>query len=907
MAEVLERARWISADRPTNLNGPQKPGFEPVDVEALKAAPMAHFVSVAGRHAARVAITDGTTTLTYAQTLQAAYNLAWKIDAVAPPDMPVACLIQASALFPVALLATGMTGRVLVAVDSAHPPSRQAAILEEAGAGLLLAAEDVEIDDSLIPEGLPRLIGAIDLADGPAFPIRERALDSIAGLGFTSGSTGRPKGIAHAVGPAMTGMANFINACQIGPGDKIISVASPAVGGSRDTFNALLTGATVRVCDIKTVGIAEALRIMEEEEITILSFIPLAVRTILAMPGAERAFRSLRVLDLYSDRTLVSDIELIREKLPDCHIRVCLASTEVGMMFEWWVPKDMAFDGEAIPVGYLSPGKEILLLDEDGEPVGEGEEGEIVVRSRSMALGAWQGGKLVPGRFQTDPEDPSYRIYNVGDLVRIRPDGLAEFIGRRDRQIKIRGLKANPTDVEATIRHLGVFADVAVVPRPFGDEHVLIAYVVAADPADPMPSAAVREAMAEELTPHTVPLEVHYLDAIPRLPNYKADMVALQAIDAQKAEAAPAASTSMKDAPPPVVTADPELEAKVLRAVGKAWTAVLNRRSFEADQAWDDAGGDSLKSLQLIFHIEAALDRTIPLEVMSMEARPSWLARAIVADIQGQAADAESHERPRMFLFPGIGGDEPRLARFRNALSRWILFDTIDYPDVERKVRDISDFSVIVDEAVAHVQAAQPMGPVFLSGHSFGGLVAFETAQRLQKAGRRIGFLGLLDTPAFSPEAALFRLPLWKQEAIFFHQSKSVSGTGYAMAESAVRLAVQAGQARLVRRLILGVRKALGPHRAVYLRKVMLENLRKQALKAYRPERHDGTLHLFRANQQAMPGLPADLGWSTLAREVEVVEVAGGHTTLFDAGQLEDNASKYLAVLARSVSKAAAA
>lgn len=906
MGDILERTKWISGfERTRDPNAPSDPGFVPLDPNALAAGASQRFIDVCHQYPNQIAVTDGVTTLTYAELLRAANNLAWKIATIAPAGRPVATVMANSALFPVALMATSMTGRILVGVDVSHPVSRQAAILEESGMGLLLVSADAVIDESLVKPGTLRLDATIDLSPCEDFPVTTRVQNEVAAVTFTSGSTGRPKGIAYPSGRALTSMANFINTAQLGPKDKILSVASPAVGGGKDCFNALLTGATLRIVDLKTTGIAEALRIMGDEGITVFSFIPLAVRGILQTPGAEAAFRSLRILDLYSDRTLASDIALFHEKLPaDCCIRVCLASTEVGMMFDWWVPRDMTFDSEAIPVGYLSDGKQIMLLGEDGEPVGPGEEGEIVVRSQSMALGAWQDGKLVPGRFLTDPEDPSYRIYHVGDLVRIRPDGLAEFGGRRDRQIKIRGHKTNPTDVEATIRHLGVVADVAVVPRPLGDEHVLVAYVVAADPANPTSPDDIRAALADELTPHTVPVEVHYLDAIPRLPNYKADMVTLKAIDAEKATASVEAAAP--PAPPPAALQDPQLHAQVLEAVGKAWTAVLNRKSFDADQPWDQAGGDSLKSLQLVFHIEAALNRSIPLDVMSATARPSWLADAIVADIHGHAdAFAETHERPTVFLLPGLAGDEPRLAAFRRALARWIKFELVDYPDIDRRTHDIADPEVIVGEAVARIQQVQPAGPLFIAGFSFGGMVGYEVVRRLEASGRKVAFFGLLDTPAYAARSVAPKITL-RQEMIFFRQAREVSGSTSALMERMVVLMVAAGQGRFMRRLIWATRSSLGAHRAVYLRKLLLESLRRSAMRGFRLEPYTGPVTLFRAQEQMMGDLPPDLGWSAYAPKVEVVEISGGHHSQFDNGNLEPNAARFLTAMARAVSSATA-
>ncbi len=175
-----------------------------------------------------------------------------------------------------------------------------------------------------------------------------------------------------------------------------------------------------------------------EEGITILSFVPSALRAILGVPGAEAAFHTLRILDLHGERILASDIKLFREKLPpSCRISITMGSIEAGPVFSWFVD-DAKIEGATAPVGYLAPGKRVALVDEDGRPAATGEIGELLVRG-PMALGAWSQGRLEPGPFLADPDNPRSRIYPMLDLVRQRKDGLFEYIGRGNRQVKIRG------------------------------------------------------------------------------------------------------------------------------------------------------------------------------------------------------------------------------------------------------------------------------------------------------------------------------------------------------------------------------------------------------------------------------------------------------------------------------------
>ena len=244
--------------------------------------------------------------------------------------------------------------------------------------------------------------------------------------------------------------------------DVVLGIASLSAGGARDAFAALGVGAKIRLLDLRAGGIAEMLRVMRESKVTVLSFVPSALRAMLGVEGADQAFSSLRVLDLHGERILASDIALFRSKLPrDCRISVTMGSIEAGAVFSWFV-RDDQITGNVVPIGYIMPGRRVALLDEQGHHVADGEVGELFARG-AMAMGAWQNGRRVPGPFLPDPDDPSCSIYPMRDLVRKRPDGLFEYIGRKDRKVKVRGLWADLSEIEAVLRMLEGVSDAAVI------------------------------------------------------------------------------------------------------------------------------------------------------------------------------------------------------------------------------------------------------------------------------------------------------------------------------------------------------------------------------------------------------------------------------------------------------------
>ncbi len=526
---------WIEGGaNPIDANGPTNP----YDAEAARRFETQGGVQViqdmAQRFPNKLAVDDGAIQLSYADFIDRVYGLSQRLLSSTPSGAIVCSLVLNSAAAPIIVMACAMVGRLLVPIDASHPLDRQAAIFAESGAQAVLLAQGETVDQSFIPADLPRLV--VDPQARTDAPRPPHSYDPSAPLfvSFTSGSTGRPKGVVSGGRYGGSAIRHFIDMFHVGPQDVVLGLASLSTGGSRDAFATLGAGATIRILDVRTAGLTEALRVLDQDEVTVLSFVPSALRMILGVEGAERAFRHLRVLDLHGERILASDIALFREKLPPtCHISITMGSVEAGAVFSWFV-RDDQMDGPAAPVGYLMPGRSAALLDEGGHPVADGEVGELFVRG-AMATGAWRSGARTPGPFIPDPEDPSASVYPMGDLIRRRPDGLFEYIGRKDRRVKIRGLWADLADIEAALRSMDEVADAVVIATGDASEaERLSAFLVLEPDAAPPSPGAVRRTVARLTAEHMAPAEVHVLGEIPRLANFKPDMVRLRAMSARQ-------------------------------------------------------------------------------------------------------------------------------------------------------------------------------------------------------------------------------------------------------------------------------------------------------------------------------------------------------------------------------------
>ena len=500
--------------------------FEPIGAEWLERPLFERFDAMVEKYADRVAVQDAQRTLTYADVSRCANGFAAQIAAAGDPTKPVAAILHNTAAFPSVLLAAHACGRVFVPIDASHPAERQEAILREAGAGLVIATSDKPANLDFVPAGIPRLHLDLDDPGEGERPVCGRGFDEPAGLVFTSGSTGRPKGVAVSERAYLMTIVEHANDLRMTPDDVVLGFATLSAAGARETLTALFTGARLRLVDFKAEGLERALAAASEA--TILAFVPSVMRMVIGIPGAEQAFGRLRVLALGGEQLLKSDIELFAEKLPNCRLLVEFGSTEATSVFRWFVRPD-AVEGATSPQGYIAQHQTVLIADPDGKPAAPGTFGELVVRSRRISVGIWRDGALGQGAMVPDPGEPGVRVFHTGDLVRIRPDGLAEFSGRIDRMVKVRGLQVDLSEVEAAMRIFeGVHDAVAVSVTADGQPARIVAFVVGRD--GPVEATALRRHVAAETAEHMAPTQVVMLDEIPRLASHKPDLVRLEAM-----------------------------------------------------------------------------------------------------------------------------------------------------------------------------------------------------------------------------------------------------------------------------------------------------------------------------------------------------------------------------------------
>jgi non-ribosomal peptide synthetase component F len=291
--------------------------------------------------------------------------------------------------------------------------------------------------------------------------------DDLAYIIYTSGSTGTPKGVYQNHRGLLHDIMHCTDTQAISCEDRLALFNSPTnISGLRVGLSALLNGATLDIVNPREMKPAEIAREISDRGITIFRSVPRLFRHVMEGLGENQVLESVRLVVLGGDRVDWRDFELFRRACrPRARFGVHLGATECSTLYlEWYVDESMSWTGP-LPVGRCVPDRKVVLLDESDCPVQDGEVGEFVVSGPYLALGYWQDPALTARLFSTDPVDPQVRFFKTGDLGRRRPDGLFEYVGRKDEQIKLGGHRVDPGEIESVLRQLADVKEAALVVR----------------------------------------------------------------------------------------------------------------------------------------------------------------------------------------------------------------------------------------------------------------------------------------------------------------------------------------------------------------------------------------------------------------------------------------------------------
>ncbi|WP_067720863.1 non-ribosomal peptide synthetase [Nocardia yamanashiensis] len=700
---------------------------------------------------AAVAVRDRDVQMSYDQIDRATNRLARLLIAHGiGPESYVALAIPRSVTSVRAMLAVLKTGAAFVPVDPAYPADRQRHMLIDSGAalGLTVTACRPAITDG--PQWLalddPEIAARIRAL--PDTPILDAERATIAAaqpayLIYTSGSTGVPKGVTvtHA------GLANFTaeltERCGLSTGSRVLHFASPSFDAAiLELLLGLGSAATAVLADTAVYGGDALWHLLREERITHAFITPAALATVLP-DGLE----DLEVIMVGGDRT---GPELVRRwvgtgEVPQRTMINAYGPSEATVAAS--ISSPLRPD---IPVTIGGPlrGFAVAVLDARLRPVPMGVPGELYLAGPALARGYHRRPGLTAQRFVADPLGaPGTRMYRTGDLVRWvsrgpRPE--LEYLGRADDQVKIRGFRIELGEIDAAlVAHPEITAATTIGYETDGGPTMLASYVCST--ADPAPAPAeLRRHVASLVPGYMVPQSITVLDALPRTPAGKLDRAALPAPVPQAAAGYRAPGTA----------------AEIM--VCAAFARVLAADSVGADDNFFELGGNSLLATTLVAELRERHGLEVPMQTLFLDPTPAGIAARVSGNLLDDTV-IESAFDPMLAL--RAAGDRPPLFCVHSVSGvAWSYTGLLPHLDPEQPVyglqlphlteenTGLGTIEELARRYLHELKTVQPQGPYHLLGWSLGGLIAYEMAAQLTRAGERVGLLALLDSRILADE-----------------------------------------------------------------------------------------------------------------------------------------------------------
>ena len=684
------------------------------------------------RLAAHFADTD----LTWAELDQRSNELALRLHAeLGPGPEPIAIVSVSGPDMVIAPVAILKSGRPYTWIDVTGPLSRSMQILSMSESrSAVVGALTPDLHDALDSAELSlHQVGTARATHRPKVSVSGTDPASIV---FTSGSTGTPKGVViphryyilHAVTCPERGMTS----------DDRVGLVIPMsyAYGAIVFWRTLMMGASLFPYDPRELGVDSFASWTTEKGIEILDATPSLLRAVAR--ATTGTMDSLRVVESAGEPLFARDAADISRWLPpECAFRNSIGSSETGAYAFYQIPPFGDGLKGIVPVGTGTPHKQITLCDHEGNTVPRESTGEVVVTSSFSAIGYWRQPELTDRRFTVTADGRT--SYHSGDLGRWLPDGSLVHLGRSDDMVKIRGYLVEPAEVEAALLDTGLVLEAAAFGAIDEDGRTMLcAYVV---PIDGLRSsnAAIRLALRERVPEYIVPRSLVAIPEMPRNENGKIDRARLK-------------PTTQTDTNPMEPRDDWE------RAVAQLWCSILGLESVGVDDDFFSLGGDSLAVLELIEAMAEDHDVTVhtsdlvecpTLDTFAKRARkPVAARRGILVPLHNEG------EGPPLFCFAGGGG----FAGDFVLLARYLGLDRPVYGFQGRgfEGRGLPDWTARrwATRCLREIRRIQPSGPYYLAGHSFGGMLAWEAAQILKRAGEEVALLVIIDT--LSPSSTEF-------------------------------------------------------------------------------------------------------------------------------------------------------
>lgn len=692
--------------------------------------------------------------LTYRQLDQRANQFAQHLRALGVGANSLVGICTSRSLdMVVGILAIFKAGGAYVPLDPSYPADRLSFILSDAQMQIVVTQKQ----HADLFKGMDVQLACID-SDWdltPGMPKRGDANhdspESMAVVLYTSGSTGQPKGVIL----THENLSHFVRLASLThevTEDDIYLQSAPIVYvvSIRQLLVPLAQGATVLIANSEQIHNPLMLfELIKSEAATLMDVIPsfwrACMQQLAELPEKERR----ELLD-NSLRRIVSVGDALQADIPfewraglgyKAQLMNNFGQTETtGMLATYAIPENIQPGDGIVPIGSPIPETRIYVLDSEHKAVPTGEPGELYISSPCLAPGYLNRPELTAEKFIPNPfnDGLSSRLYRTGDMGRMRADGMIEFVGRTDHQVKIRGQRLELGEVEAVLlRHESVRECAVMARGDQADEKYLAAYIVAKDKS--LTTSDLRQFVRNLLPDYMVPSAFVFLEEMPLTPNGKLNRPAL-----------PDPTTVASSAPDPCRQTEPRNHFE--RAIKEIWKELLRLDEVGIHDSFFDVGGHSLLSVRMFARIERDFGVRLPYTSLfhaTTIAQIAELVEHVNEDITRWRIVVPVQTRGDKPPFFGVHAHEGGVLFWRDIVSHLPK----DQPFYALQARGVDGLTTPLNRVpdmarlyIQEIRKVQPHGPYFIGGYSLGGEVAFEMGQQLAREGEKVDLLAMLDT-----------------------------------------------------------------------------------------------------------------------------------------------------------------
>ncbi|MDZ8228014.1 amino acid adenylation domain-containing protein [Nostoc sp. ChiVER01] len=836
-----------------------------------------------------LALIDQSEQLTYQQLNQKVNQLTHYLINLGITSEIVGICLERSIDMVVAILAIFKAGGAYLPLDPNYPVERLQFMLADSQVSLVISNTSlINRLDKITAIALDTEWDTIQ-KKSPENPVSKSSENDIAYVIYTSGSTGTPKGVLGTHRGTVNGL-HWLWKTYPFTTDEICcqKTAISFVDSVWEIFAPLLRGIpTVIIPDAIAKDPQLFLENLARHKVSRLVLVPSLLRILLdSYSHLTQNLSHLRLWICSGEALSVDLAQNFQKLLPNAKLINLYGSSEVSANVTFYDTNLLTEKSTNVPIGYPINNTQVYVLNRHLHIVPIGVVGELCIGGYGLAKGYLHRTGLTDERFIDNPFVPGNKLYKTGDLVRFLNNGQLEYLGRYDDQIKIRGFRVELGEITSAITQHPSVQDAVVISRQDAqDEQYLVAYIVTKQ-EDLIPQ--IIQYLQHKLPSFMIPAAFVVVDTIPLTPNGKVDKNSLPNDDlirlhSTKSFIAPRNFTEL--------------------ALEKIWSNLLNISPIGVTDNFFDLGGHSFLAVRLMAKIYERFGHNLPLSTLFENTTIEKLAKIVSQPVSlgsGSplvAIQASGSLRP-FFCIHAAGGDVNNYPIVAKKLGKEQPFYALE------QTPEQLDFAVISVEATAanylkEIRTVQPKGPYLLGGWCYGGVIAFEIAQQLQRQGETVDLLVVID--AILPETVIqptkdddakFLLRLAESVKSWFNVDFSVSY------EELRNLPVDEQFHLLFKKVNLELSNT---EMEQYISGFKLFKAHIQAMRNYVPQVYPHEITLFIASEIINHDFDSSefytddplLGWGKCSSQpIKTVEVPGNHFSMFTEPHVQELANQ---------------